>query len=256
MKHVYCILNSAQKIKLSGGGLYGLDLYNISCREISAVVSDVSTLDYKEENLLLHAEIIEKLMRFGTVLPFRFGIAFNDEQTVRGVLESFYESFSDNLKRLEGRVEMGIKIIWQPEKIIERATGIKPRWSWPDPAVSSTGTGYLKRKMEEHFARSALESGADQLVREIDGIFRPLFEECRVQTLRTRNMPMNGVYLIARGRLDEFRRRFRHLKEQYPDLRFLLTGPWPPYNFTGINSSLNQTACPLARDGRENNDCR
>jgi hypothetical protein len=42
---------------------------------------------------------------------------------------------------------------------------------------------------------------------------------------------LTAAYLVRHHRLDPFRGRVRTLSTDYPALRFLCTGPWPPYSF-------------------------
>jgi hypothetical protein len=39
------------------------------------------------------------------------------------------------------------------------------------------------------------------------------------------------AHLVARTDFDTYRRRLRELRERSPHLRFLASGPWPPYSF-------------------------
>jgi hypothetical protein len=42
-----------------------------------------------------------------------------------------------------------------------------------------------------------------------------------------------SAYLVERGDVDAFRAAVAELQRSHADLGFLLTGPWPPYSFTG-----------------------
>jgi hypothetical protein len=42
---------------------------------------------------------------------------------------------------------------------------------------------------------------------------------------------MTGAYLVRRESLETFRQTVGEVGKSEPDLRFLCTGPWPPYHF-------------------------
>jgi hypothetical protein len=47
-------------------------------------------------------------------------------------------------------------------------------------------------------------------------------------------MLLNAAYLIPREETAAFKRAFYQLKDSNPFLKFLLSGPWPPYNFVSV----------------------
>ena len=63
--------------------------------------------------------------------------------------------------------------------------------------------------------------------------------------LITPRLLLTAAYLVARGRVAAFRRAVDTLDGAYPALRFLCTGPWPPYSFV--------TAC-VSVDGEHGGD--
>jgi len=51
------------------------------------------------------------------------------------------------------------------------------------------------------------------------------------QVLVTPRLLLKAAYLVDRERMAIFREEINNLSLAYPTLRFLCTGPWPPYNF-------------------------
>ena len=49
---------------------------------------------------------------------------------------------------------------------------------------------------------------------------------------------LNASFLLARAKVDEFRRALTRLVEEYESrgFRFEFTGPWPPYHFVQESS--------------------
>ena len=62
---------------------------------------------------------------------------------------------------------------------------------------------------------------------------RPLARDAIVQPGRDEGELTRCAYLVDRGRVDALRAAVAGLQRAHPELGFLLTGPWPPYSFTG-----------------------
>lgn len=45
---------------------------------------------------------------------------------------------------------------------------------------------------------------------------------------------LNKSFLVKKKKFSEFSAQVRELEEKYPELKFLYTGPWPPYSFVNI----------------------
>ena len=98
------------------------------------------------------------------------------------------------------------------------------------------GTAYLKKRLREHLWEQALMARADRFIREINDLLAPYFVECRTIKLMTEKLVLNGAYLVPKDRLDEFKSRLSVLKRLYRESKFLMSGPWPPYNFVSARS--------------------
>ena len=57
-----------------------------------------------------HARVIADCFKHSTVLPFRFGTVFQDDESLRKSIRSNQRQFQNNLERLHGKTEMHLKI--------------------------------------------------------------------------------------------------------------------------------------------------
>ena len=237
--YIYCIANNGLPILAADQGFAGGAVYSISYRDTSAIVSKVSSVYYSEENILLHEKIIERVMQDYTVMPMRFGTVLNSEDCVKAMLEQYYGDFSADFIRLENRLEMGVKVIWPVEKIKKEITAGNPGTGHQEDGGEVTpGTAYLKRRLREYLWEQALTARADRFIREINDLLSPCFVECRTKKLMTEKLVLNGAYLVPRDRVAEFKSRLRNLKGLYRECKFLLSGPWPPYNFVSVRTKV------------------
>ncbi len=268
-RYVYCIISGDESRVLCREGLGGQacpersrrddQVYTISYRDISAVVSDVplEPLEPTTDHVLAHEGVIEEVMAGHTVLPLRFGIVFASEARVRGILEENYRPYRENLARLHGKVELGLKVLWGEAEVrreVERASERVARFREEmagraqelkrvrgTPGMRGKGY-YLQMKLEKDVAQ------LEQLVREeMDAarerealhIFKDLREravDSCLNRLLDQSMILNAAFLISRGKGESFSQRVETLKSANAErgMEFALSGPWPPYNFVRL----------------------
>src|ERR1700684_2158877 len=58
-----------------------------------------------------HARVIADCFQHSTVLPFRFGTVFNDDESLRRSIRSNQRQFLGNIDKLRGNTEMPLKIL-------------------------------------------------------------------------------------------------------------------------------------------------
>ena len=50
-------------------------------------------------------------------------------------------------------------------------------------------------------------------------------------------MLLSASYLVDKEKKDDFKKAFEELRSSGGDLKYLLSGPWPPYNFIILSHS-------------------
>ena len=240
-KYAYCIIRTAVN---KGFGKIGIgtpssNVYTITFKNLGAVVSDTPFIRYEpnEENALAHERVVEKVMEDHTVLPVRFGTIFKDEKNVRTMLVRAYSQFLSELRRLDGKVEIGLKVFWKPHEAIREAEK-NPSIQRLKQAIpsQSTGLAYLMRKKLD-------ESVKAELNRKADAYSGRIYRTLRKQTIEAKllkpigHMILNATFLVPRDRMQVFGDEVKRLKEEFEAKgpEFLLSGPWPPYNFVTLN---------------------
>jgi hypothetical protein len=153
-------------------------------------------------------------------VPLRFGAIYHDLADVRRLLDDRAEHFEVVLERVRGRVEIGVKVWFDPTRVARPA--------------AATGREYLQRRRDElssaRDAAALAASAHDRLAAFAEGavINRP---QPRELTGRDEQMLLNAAYLVFES--DELAREVARLGDEHADagLTFEMTGPWPPYNF-------------------------
>src|SRR5579863_6593914 len=122
-RYVYGIIQSREPVSFGRMGIGGTGemVYIVTHGDIAAVVSKtpVFIFDPTRENALAHEHVIETVMKQYTIIPMSFGTVFRTDDDIREVLRSIYPSLKDVLKQMEGKVEFGLKVMWERDHIID-----------------------------------------------------------------------------------------------------------------------------------------
>ena len=121
-KYVYCIirLDNPRDFGPIGIGGGANRVYTVHYKDLGAVVSDTPIVIYDptRENVLAHEFVNETVMREHTVIPMSFGTVFRSEDDVVELLRSTYQAFSDVLDKMKDKIEFGLKVLWDRDKVI------------------------------------------------------------------------------------------------------------------------------------------
>src|SRR5213078_4312760 len=122
-RYVYGIVEAKEQTSFGKIGIGGAGemVYTVKYLDIAAVVSKTAVyiFDPTRENALAHEHVIETVMKTYTIIPMSFGTVFRTDDDIREVLRSIYVSLKDVLKQMAGKVEFGLKVTWDREKVIE-----------------------------------------------------------------------------------------------------------------------------------------
>src|SRR3989304_2279383 len=124
-KFLYAVILSDREREFGPIGLEGGRVYSIPYQDIAAVVSDypVTEIKFLRKNLSPYHLTIRRVAEECTTIPAKFGQLANDADKVRKVLEANYDELKEELVRLEGKVEMGLKVSWAVENVFEYVVG-------------------------------------------------------------------------------------------------------------------------------------
>lgn len=245
-KVIYAILHttgSKEQMRSSVSnthGFFGSSLYVLFYKDIAAVVSGITTFKdlISKEMVLTYASIIAELNDKATLLPMRFGTIVNSDDTISQLLVNHYDSFRNNLKKVENKMEFGLKLIWNYEKSSEKIrekveadfTGSGSYFT-----RSTASTSYLMEKIKKHRLEDALLSQAEHLIEDITLPLNQLASMSKLKKMVSNNIILDAVFLVDKNLYSSFTHLVERFPATYNNIRFLLTGPWPPYSFTEVD---------------------
>ena len=240
--YVYGVLRTEKDLTFGaiGLGVPPARVSTVSHRGLAAVVSDgpLGVPDPTRDNVLAHQRVQEAVMREHTLLPMAFGITLRTRDDVAELLSSAYEAFSGVLTRLEGHVELGLKVLWDRDRVARELETRDPELSrFKEEPPGSPNRLEYERRLEV-----ALRERADHDAHALVEALRPMAAAVRVVTPLGERMILNAAFLVAREREPAFDAKLRALAARFELLTFQFTGPWAPYHFADIRLRLEHEA--------------
>lgn len=233
--YLYAIVAGLKPLEMSCTGLAGAALILLPCRDLAAVVSPVVSEEVRPEpeQLLCHERVVEALMAQRSTLPVRFGTVLSDADAVIAALTERYAAFHADLDRLAGQVEIGLRILWDPEAIRHSLT-VPPPTGLPEPLAAGDerpGTRYLLARAREATIERQLRAEAQALEAWCLARLGPLASANVTRLQATPAMPVSVAFLAPRCDMGALLAAGEQLQRERPDLDLVCTGPWPPYHF-------------------------
>jgi hypothetical protein len=206
---------------------------------------------------MLHASVLDAIHRRICVLPVRFGVALQSEADIQSWLCKRQHELLDQLSRLDGACEMGVRIgplaamderrpTSSHESNQSKESSDSRRCPLGHPSVSvgcpptktpvavpysgKSPQAYMeeRRSHYHHADEDATQSHliVQQFTESLDGYFR--------QWRRLSPSPSHSIrlaFLIERDRATAFQGRVKLIRDTCWKGLCVVLGPWPPYSF-------------------------
>ena len=204
-----------------------------------ALESNLQDPVWLEEKIRAHDAVLAAAVGRTTVVPFRFGVIYENEGHVRAMLAE-RRDLADTLTRLAGKVELGVNGYFDRNRLRERIAAERA-----PAAAEASGRAYMERRQLEREIETAVGEFAATTADAVHDRLAAAAEGARVSPLRpssgegTREMLLNGAYLVSADAEGAFRDAVEEVAAHYADHGVVLevTGPWPPYNFAEATES-------------------
>ena len=223
-------------------GLESAPVYAMDQCGIRAIVSDTLSTRLRPDrnNIGAHQRVLKSLTTDTTVLPMRFGVLARDAGAVEKLLATNIDTINEHFERLNGRVEMGLRVSWDVTNIYEHFVALHPTLAAGRDQIWSQHSGSSARREEKiqlgnmyEALRTADRLDAAEKVKEI------LFDYCDdivENPVKREKDVINVACLIERSRLDEFVNGVFEASKAFDNSYiFDYTGPWAPHNFINLD---------------------
>jgi hypothetical protein len=241
-EYLYCIIRSStpQEFSTRGIGEQGAPVHTVVYNDLAAVISESPIIEYdsSRRNMMAHTNVLEEVMAEHTILPVRFGVvAPNVEAVQEQILKRRYDELDQQLRRMQGRVELGLKAFWYEEivyrEIVESSQAIRQlRDSLMGKSAEET---YYERIKLGELVEAAMNRKRQEDSTYILDALKPLVLETRTNKIITDRMVLNAAFLVEKAKEPEFDAVVQQLDQELGKrLMFKYIGSAPPYNFVNI----------------------
>jgi len=216
-------------------GLAGAPVHAIRHRDVAALVSDhpVEKLSLLRRNLEPHHRVVREVSLQATLIPASFGHISAGEEEIAELLRANCDGIREELERLAGKAEMGVKLLWDVDNIFEFFVSTDRELRSRRDRVLGKSRVSLEEKLElGAFFEKRLKQERERLGNQLIEALRPLTTEVRVNPPADEKVVLNAAFLIERASEKQFEEalcRAANLFDSNYALDF--SGPWPPYSF-------------------------
>ena len=224
--YVYCLGDGLTEAALAGvRGLNDEPARLFGHAGLVAVVSPFgeAPVPVTRAHLLAHNRVNAQALASATPLPFRFG-TLTTEERLASYMGARAAGLRAALARVRDCVEMSVKLM-------RETTAEAPAAPPADAGTAPAGTAFLLAKRRELLGEERERRRAEELAAWLERRTSDLARESEVRVCPSESIVVRAAHLVVRARLADYRERLRALRAERPDLRFLNSGPWPPYSF-------------------------
>lgn len=215
-------------------GLFGNQTFVFPASDLAVVVSehmpeDDARMDQQAQRD--YARVIAECFHHSTVLPFRFGTHFEDDEALRRSVRSNHRHFAHNVERLRGKAEMHLKVLVDdncPEacKVLS----------------GSVGKEYLSSLRQTASAQRERQSKARALQLQMHRMFLPDAEEVTCKRAGEGKLLLDIAHLVDKKAVERYQNKYSSATESLKDCRMQLSGPWAPYHFVHRQQPAHNSA--------------
>ncbi|MFF9852185.1 GvpL/GvpF family gas vesicle protein [Streptomyces litmocidini] len=231
-------------------GVDGRALRLVESAGLAAVVSSVPSGAFGEQGLRTqledmarletiarsHHAVVDAAFARTTVLPMRLATVYLDDVRVAGMLAAQRDRFLQLLDRLDGHVELGMKVYADAGAVTPTETE-----AVAVAVAESPGRAYLQRRRAQRRGTQDLYRAAagvaEEAVRVAEGLSRARVvhrpQQGGLAPARGENIA-NEAYLVPAGEVGRFMSALDASADATPGVRVEVTGPWAPYSFATV----------------------
>ncbi len=249
-RYIYAIVNDDRESAgtTEGGfpwtseplGFDGCPVYAIAAGQAAAVVSDVPNRPLRPErrNLATHYGVLTRLMPHSAVLPMGFGTIADSAESILLILQVHQEAVLQQLQRVEGKFEVGLRVSWNVPNIFEHFVSTHPELRESRDKLFQPGrdaSPHEKLELGQLFDRMLNAERAEHTLRVV-GALHPACFEIKENPARDEREVMNLACLIGRNAQGTFEQAVFGAAREFNDAyTFDINGPFPPHNFVDLD---------------------
>lgn len=204
-------------------GVSGNQVFLYPASDLAVIVSEHNPAEaIQQKSGVDHARVIADCFQLSTVLPFRFGTVFQDDEALRKSVRSNQRQFLCNIDKLRGKTEMHLKIV------VDDCCSRQFEKQGPAEGV---GRAYLSNLRENATRQRERQTRARAVSFQMHRLFAPLDEEVSCRLTESGKMVLDIAHLIDRKSVERYQNKYATTCTMMRECQMQISGPWPPYHF-------------------------
>lgn len=235
--------STAQEFGEIGIGDEASKILTIGFKDVAAIVSASPFMVYdslaKEKtvrDLVTHQFVIEKVMENFTIIPVKFGTMVRTEDEVINFLEKGYTLLSNELCKMEGKIELDVVVSWKLPKVLAALYHSNRLLQNKQKEIALQGQASIEDKVAlGKLVEQALQTqkaSYQQLI--LQTLTRGTIDVCLHEPAHD-EMIFNAAFLVEKQQEDLFTEIVTGLDQELEDMvNFRVVGPLPLYSFSTV----------------------
>ena len=212
------------------------EVVTVGTNGLAAVISNapLDHYEFSKDNLTTHTRVIERVAEDFTILPMHFCTVAESTDEIIAFLEDRGRELKNSLRDLEGKVEIGIRVVWKDmKKIYEELVQENRTIRSLKQKGAAGGQQALVRAGE--LVEAALE---EKKAVEGEEYMRPLKKvavKYKEGEPKTEDVVVTGSFLVDRDWIKEFDAQTERIGGQHNgriDVKYV--GPMAPFSFVSL----------------------
>jgi hypothetical protein len=227
--YVYCLAEGVDSLPLFPRGVSGARVRLVKLEGLSLVVSACTGDVFHQfrKNGLAHNAVVRTVFKQTTPLPCRYGMIVTDKQ-LRNYISTHKQALRDNLAHVRGGAEMTLRISGPRLNAPAAFPGGQRKPVGP-------GTKFLLDKRKEIRGEEWLSAQKAELSAWLDEKLPGLIRDEKINLAPQERALLARVdHLVDRSSVEQYREKMGAAIQERPEVRFMVSGPWPPYSFANI----------------------
>ena len=242
-RYLYAVMCGSEERNYGPCGIDESIVYTILREQVAAVVSDVPNGKLRPErrHLSAHQRVISQLMEESTPLPIAFGVIADGHETIEKILVDNRLEFQEQLDRVSGKVEMGLRVTWDVPNIFEYFVSTHPE-------LRSVRDQYFGTRREPtqddkidlgRMFDHTLNEDRESFTQDVEDVLSRCCFEIKRNKCRTEREVMNLACLVGRDAEARFEDGVLKAANLFDNnFKFDYNGPGAPHNFVDMELKL------------------
>lgn len=224
--------------------------YTICFHDISAVVSDAEIIDYTRMSkdalarlLLIHQEVIEKVMAKHTIIPMKLMTFAKNKEEVEEILAKGYRTIKDIFERAKNAIEIDVAATFNDfDSFLQEISKEEEIKQLKQSLLGKEGGVTVDDQMKVGvLVKKYLDKKREKYAEQIQSVLNKIAQGFKAHDLMDDKMVVNTAFLIDQSRQRDFEQEVERLNNKFEEeLNFRCVGPLPPYSFYTLEVKKTQ----------------